>query len=1477
MAKAANLVLEIKDELIKQNTSMINQIISFSIKNKLIIGLLTIALIIGGIWSITKVPLDAVPDITNNQVQVITQAPNLGTEDIEQFVTYPVELAMANLPDVTEIRSISRFGLSVVTIVFEDDMGTYLPRQLVAEKLNEVKGEIPAGFGEPSMGPISTGLGEIYQYTLKVDSNHKGQYSPSELRTMQDWIVRRQMAMVPGVVEINAIGGHIKQYEVAVNPDELKAIGLTITDIYKALEKNNQNTGGAYIEKDHLANFIRGEGLARNLKEIENMLVKNVNGLPIRVKDVAKVQYGKAIRYGALTQDGEGEVVGGLVMMLKGANSNEVIESVKERMKEIQKSLPDGVIIEPLLDRSKLIAKTTGTVSNNLMEGALIVIFVLVFLLGNWRGGVIVASTIPLSLLFAFIMMNVFDVWANLMSLGAIDFGIIVDGAVIIVEGTVFLLHDKLLKKQTVTKEVRNEVAFTASSKMMNSAFFGQLIILIVFIPILALQGVEGKMFKPMALTFMFAMIGVMILCLTYVPMMSAWFIRVGNINKTSWGDRFVIWLENIYEPILGKALKQGKWVVGSAVLLLGFAVFTFSRMGGEFIPQLDEGDIAFHGILKPGSSLSETIATTTLIEKTVKEKFPEVQKIVSRIGVAEVPTDPMPMDLADIFVILAPKEEWVTTDSRDKLVGLMKEELEKIPGVNYEFTQPIEMRFNELLEGVREDVAIKLYGEDINVLATKAEEISKIIAGTAGIGDMKVEATTGLPQMTVKYNRNKLAQYGLHVTDMNMLVQSAFAGGKAGVIFEGEKRFDLVVRLDEEHRKSMDDLKNLYFSLDNGLQVPIKEIADINYQLGSMQISRDNTNRRTYVGINVRGRDIKTLVEEIQQKLDAKLDLPPGYYIRYGGAFENLERATNRLQLVVPIALGLIFLLIFFALKSVKQSLMIYIAIPLATIGGIFSLWLRDMPFSISAGVGFIVLFGVAVLNGLVLISAWNELKEEGVININERIRLGAKRRIRPILLTALTDVLGFLPMAVSSSAGAEVQQPLATVVIGGMITATLLTLFVLPILYHWVENRSSITPVPNVFTVMILIGGLTIFSTDSLNAQDSKKKAISSIEDAVTYGLSNNGFVQIAKTNIELQEQGKKAAFDLGKTDFAVQYGQYNSYERDFALSINQQISFPTVYSNQKNLAKEKSEGSKIQLTATENRLKRDIRESWFQLAYLKEKEKLLLYQDKIYERLLHAASIRYETEATSYLEKAAAETRVMEIKNQLNLIASDITIQENKLRVLLNDTVAVEFLPERLAERDMNNVYDSTKLVNNPLLAYTKKQIDIANAEKSAQSAKMLPNISVGYFNQSLIGSPTEGGSIATGSDRFSGIQAGISIPLFYGSYKADIKSAKLKRQIAETNANYYSIILQGKYEQKMQEVLKFKSSLNYYKEKAVPQADLVIANAQKSFENGAINYIEYFQNLNQSIQLKFNYLNTLNGYNQAIINIEHLIGQ
>ncbi len=1406
------------------------------------VALLTFALIGAGVWSMTKVPIDAVPDITNNQVQVITQAPNLGTEDIEQFVTYPVEVAMANLPGVTEIRSVSRFGLSLVTIVFEDNMGTYLPRQLVAEQLNEVKEEIPSGFGSPSMGPISTGLGEIYQYTLKVDAAHKGRYTPTDLRSMQDWIVSRQMAMVDGVVEINGIGGNIKQYEVAVNPNQLKAMGLTISDLIHALEMNNQNTGGAYIEKNHQANFIRGEGLARSIEDIESIPLETNTNIPITIKDIATVKIGSAVRYGALTQDGEGEVVGGLVMMLKGANSNDVVNNVKDRMEKIQKSLPEGIIIQPLLDRSKLIAETTETVSTNLIEGALIVIFVLVFLLGNWRGGLIVASTIPLSLLFAFILMNVFDVWANLMSLGAIDFGIIIDGAVIIVESTVFILHEKVLKKKEITAKVRNKVAKSSASKMMNSAFFGQLIILIVFIPILALEGVEGKMFKPMALTFMFAMIGVMLLCLTYVPMMSAWFLRVNKTNKLSWGDRIVAKVEDVYERSLGRALGKAKWIITTAVLFLGVSLFIFSRLGGEFIPQLDEGDIAFHAILKPGSSLSETIETTTKIEGIVKEKFPEVQKIVSRIGVAEVPTDPMPMDLADVFVILAPKSEWVTTSSKEELVEMMKEELEKVPGVNYEFTQPIEMRFNELLEGVREDIAIKLYGEDIETLASKANEISKIIEGTDGIGDMKVEATTGLPQMTVQYNRNKLAQYGVSISELNQVVEAAFAGGKAGVIFEGEKRFDLVVRLDQEHRKGIDDLKNLFISLSNDSQIPLKELANISYHSGPMQISRDNTNRRTYVGINVRGRDVKSLVTEIKEKLDAELELPSGYYIRYGGAFENLERATNRLKIVVPIALGLIFLLIFFALKSIKQTLMIYMAIPLAAIGGIISLWLRDMPFSISAGVGFIVLFGVAVLNGLVLISGWNELKEEGETNLNKRIRIGAKRRIRPILLTALTDILGFLPMAISTSAGAEVQQPLATVVIGGMISATLLTLFVLPLLYRWTEtreNRANLNVKPVLATVAVILG----LGTTSLYAQSDQKLTPITMEVAVQKALKEYPSVKARQLEIQNQQVLKKTSWDMGQTSLYTageEIGENEDGVRTLVGVQQQNIDLFGMSSKTK-LQKEKITLAEKFLDLNEIQLSLEVKKSYGKL--FAKKQLLDLYEalDSNFQEFERAAKIRYETEATSKLAYLSASNQAKQISNKKQQAYYDYQIAVQNLNSwFISDTLYTIDSKSNIA---VDELVLENNLAQHPILSIENQKVRLAEQSIKTAKANYYPTFNVQYGVQEV-----------GGESGFYQYQAGVNIPLFFNNEKAQVQSAKLNRNIAEHNLQQANLELKNQYLNALANYQKLKASWKYFETEALQLAKKQREATALAYKEGAIDYVAFLQNIKDAMQIE-----------------------
>ena len=1433
---------------------MINKIIDFSIRNKMIIGLLMIAWIGFGIWSMRQVPVDANPDITNNQVQVITQAPNLGTEDIEQFVTYTVEVAMSNLPQVKEIRSVSRFGLSVVTIVFEDKAGTYLPRQLVAEKLIEVQEEIPEGFGKPTMGPISTGLGEIYQYTLEVEDEYKNEYSSTDLRSFQDWIIRRQMSLVPGVVEVNAFGGKIKQYEVAVQPEELKAIGMSIAEVFSALQQNNQNTGGAYIEKNHQANFIRGEGLARNLDDIRQMVIKNENGIPIKIKDVAEVKIGNAVRYGALTKDGKGEAVGGMILMLKGANSNEVITRVKERMQQIEKSLPEGVHIQPFLDRSDLIAETTGTIKNNLIEGGLIVIFILVLLLGNWRGGLIVASTIPLALLFAFILMNVFDVWANLMSLGAIDFGIIVDGAVIIVESTVFFLYTYVKKKQVeITSENRNEITAKASKKMMNSAFFGQLIIMIVFIPILALEGVEGKMFRPMALTFIFAMIGAMILCLTYVPMISALFIRVPKKSKPSWGDKFVFWVERNYEKALQKSLSKGKWIIGSSILVLALAIFTFTKMGGEFIPQLDEGDIAFHVILKPGSSLSEMMETTTKVQKIIKANYPEAKSVISRIGVADVPTDPMPMDISDTFIILKPKSEWTSASTKEELIANIKEDISVIPGVSYEFTQPIEMRFNELLSGVREDVAIKLFGEDLQVLADKAKEMGKIIASVDGVADMKVEATTGLPQITVNYNRNKLAQYGLQINKLNTLIQTAFAGGKAGVIFEGEKRYDLVVRLAESERKNIQNVENLYVDLPNGNQIPLREVATISYQPGPMQISRDNTNRRTYVGINIRNRDVQSVVEDIQQKLDEEFKLPAGYYIRYGGAFENFERASNRLQTVVPIALVLIFILIYFALKSFAETLMIYLAIPMATIGGIFALWLRDMPFSISAGVGFIVLFGVAVLNGLVMINGLNELKEEGEKNLTNRILKGTKRRVRPIMLTAFTDVLGFLPMAISASSGAEVQRPLATVVIGGLITSTLLTLFILPILYQWIEKRKERQ---SKSFKNVAITGIVIFFFIPFNG-NAQEQPITEIGINEAVQLAEENYPLLKNKQLEInQQQAKKAnVLDLGTTKVYTSGEEINDNQGVYTwVNIGQQNIDLLGISAKKKLMNAEVKLAEEALSLSQLEIEREVKKAWTS-AY-SAKQKLQLYQrlDSIYSKFKTAVELNYEVEAISKLEFSSAKNQALQIAIKKEQAYDDYLIELQKLNLWLNSKNTLGVKDELILADDELIIEQS--LENHPALQVAEQKLETSTANYRAAKADLLPKFNVQYGIQEV-----------QNQSGFYTYQAGVSIPLFSGSEKTRVKTAQIQQQIAQNEADFIQQQLKTNYQQSLQGFMKWKKSKDFYLQEALPLAQEQQNGALLAYKEGAIDYTAFTQMLRNSIETELAAIEAINNYLNA----------
>ncbi|MEX1122021.1 MAG: CusA/CzcA family heavy metal efflux RND transporter, partial [Balneolales bacterium] len=1223
---------------------MIQNIIRYAVRNKLIIGLLMVAWIGWGAWSLTQLSIDAVPDITDNQVRVITTTPTLATQEVEQFVTYPVELAMANLPGVKEMRSVSKMGLSIVTIVFEDEMGTYQPRQLVSEQLETARDNIPSVFGSPSIAPITTGLGEIYQYSLVVDDEFKGQYDLSELRTIHDWIVRRQLSGIPGVVEINSTGGYVKQYEVGINPERLRAMNLTLADVMQALERNNRNAGGSYVEKGPEALFIRGEGLAQSLNDLENIVVDTQNKIPVLIRDVANVQYGHAVRYGAMTRNGEGEVVGGQVLMLKGENSDKVIENVKERIEAVQTSLPEGVRIEPFIDRTRLINKTTSTVTENLVLGALIVIFFLVLLLGNIRSGLIVASVIPLAMLFAIGMMNLFGISANLMSLGALDFGIIIDGAVIIVEFTAYLISSKKTELKSLKgRQLNNridELAEESGSRMMSSAFFGQLIILIVFVPILTLTGVEGKMFQPMAYTFGFAMIGAILLCLTYVPAASAYFLKPEGRGELKFSQDVMDFLTyRIYRPTIRTALRNKGLVIGSAVVLLIASLYIFSRMGGEFIPQLDEGDLAVHPITKPGTSLSRVIENNTKMEKMLLEEFPEVVQVVSRTGTGEIPTDPMSLEMSDMFIILKDKEEWESADTKEELIEKIRATMTTLPGIDLAFSQPIEMRFNELMTGIREDIAIKIYGDNLDLLAELGAESREIIEGISGVADINLEQITGLPQLKIKYNRAQMARYGVEIETVNTLIQSAYAGGKAGVIYEGERRFDLVVRLDTPYVNDLESVRNLYAVAYDGDQIPLEELADIRYEDGPAQIARDNTRRRIVIGVNAGNRDVQTLVEEIRENLESELDLPAGYNITYGGQFENLQRAQSRLLFAVPLSLALIFVLLYFSLKSMKYSLLVFSAIPLATIGGVFALWIRGLPFSISAGVGFIVLFGIAVLNGIILISFFKELKNAGINDVNRQILMGTQQRLRPVLLTAATDLFGFMPMALSTAAGAEVQRPLATVVIGGLITATLLTLVVLPVLYSLVENYQARWKPSKVAGIVMLLCIISLPAFAQNTASDSLRL---SQEEAVQRALERYPDIRAADLAVDRELALSKTAFEPSPTRLYISEEEVGGGSSGIeSFGIQQEFEFPLKSIRKAQMGRARTDRAEAKRNLTRTQFKREVRLAWQQWSYRLEVVKVRQRITETFRTFERAARLRYETGETDQLEHLSAES--------------------------------------------------------------------------------------------------------------------------------------------------------------------------------------------------------------------------------------------
>ncbi|MFD2551248.1 CusA/CzcA family heavy metal efflux RND transporter [Bizionia sediminis] len=1432
---------------------MLQNIIKFSLQNKLIILLGALAIVGFGIVSLTQISIGAVPDITNNQVQVITTSRNLATQDVEQFITYPVELEMANLPGVQEIRSVSKFGLSVVTIVFDDALGTYLPRQLIAEKIKSASEKIPEGFGTPEMGPITTGLGEIYQYILDVKPEYKNQYTITDLRTIQDWVVKRQLSGIPGVVEVNTWGGFLKQYEVAINPKKLTAMNMPISAIYEALEKNNSVAGGGYIEKTNKAYFIRGEGLITNLEDIENIVVKN-DGAPVYIKDVAQVGFGHATRFGAITGNGEGEKVLGQIMMLKGGNSKKIIDAVKARVANIQKTLPEGVYINGFLERSELIDKTTFTVAENLILGSLIVIFVVVLLLGNWRSGLVVASVIPLSLLFAISLMNIFGVDANLMSLGAIDFGIIIDGAVIIVEFIAFQITAQSAKLKTVSKAAIDSITLKSASKMMNSAIFGQLIILIVFIPILSLSGIEGKMFKPMAMTFSFALIGAMILCVTYVPVASSLFLKPTSPSPKNISVKLMSWLTAAYQPVINWALHSKRLVIGTAVLLLLISGFIFSRMGGEFVPTLDEGDFVIQPVLKTGTSLSKTIEITTKIERILLDNFPEVAQVVSRIGAAEVPTDPMSMEESDVIIKLNPIKTWVSASNKDELAEKFKEALAVIPNMEIEFTQPIEMRFNELITGVRADVAIKIFGDDLAVLATTADAIKTAINDVEGASDIIVEKVEGLPQMSVNYNRSKIARYGLHIADLNKIVSMGFAGDVVGQIFEGEKRFDLAIRLDEQHRQNISDLQNLYVDLPSGGKIPLHEVATISYTTGPAQISRDDTKRRIVIGVNVRNRDLQSVVTDIQTRITNQVPLPVGYTITYGGQFENLQSAKDRLLVAVPVALILIFVLLYFAFNSVTDALMVYSAIPLAAVGGILLLWLRDLPFSISAGVGFIALFGIAVLNGIVLIEHLKDLKNQGITDIETRIKRGTTERLRPVLLTASAAALGFLPMAVSTNAGAEVQRPLATVVIGGLVTATILTLVVLPVLYAWIEEKRTIKMKKTPFiTVIILLLSWSGFSQQPpLNAQQVWQLA-----------LANNAQLKAAGLQLDEVDARIAGAFSFDKTTIYYTFDENNLAINNEPLKIfgvSQDFQFPTRYFAEKRVNKAaytlKDSENNIELL----KLKRSVYASFYTLSYAKNKVKTYQYLDSLYSKFTAHAKRRFELGESNYLEMITAVSKSKQMETRFLQAQQAVLIATEQLKKLVQ-TDSLHTLNTPLEKLTLTALVPSEE---NPGLRYFKDSKNYYKALHSKEKQALLPDISAEYFV----------GSNSTLNSNIQGYQIGLKIPLFFSGNTARIKASKIAEAAVSMQEADYKTKLKGEYQRLLAQLEQHQAAITYYETQGKQLQEAIIKTANRSFQEGEIDFFQYIQSVETAKDMEMDYLTQLNNYNQTIITLNNL---
>ncbi len=1449
---------------------MLDAIIRFSTRNKLIIGLFILVLIGYGSYQFTKLPIDAVPDITDNQVQIITVAPSLGAPDIERLVTFPIEQATSNIPGLLKIRSFSRFGLSLITIVFEDDIDIYWARQQVSERLQLAQQQIPAGIGSPELAPVTTGLGEIYQYVIRPKPGYETTYGAQELRTIQDWVVRRQLIGVRGVADVSSFGGKVKQYEVAIDPNKLNSFGVTISEVFTALEKNNENTGGAYIEKSSTVLYIRAEGLIGNLDDINNIVVKNLaDGTPLLISAVAEVRIGNATRYGALTYNDEGEVVGAVVMMLKGDNSSLVIRDVKDKIEQIKKTLPEGVEIEPFLDRTKMVNSAIKTVSTNLLEGALIVIFILVLFLGNFRAGLIVASVIPLSLLFAVIMMNMFGVSGNLMSLGALDFGLIVDGAVIIVEAIMFSLYHKKSKElaMQINQEKMDSEVNTSASRMMSSAVFGQIIILIVYLPIFTLQGIEGKMFKPMAQTVAFALLGAFILSLTYIPMISALVLKKTFSHKKNISDRMMDFFVRVHQKFLLKVVNFPKVVIGASLGLLVAAYFVLINMGGEFIPELPEGDFAVETRVLTGSNLTTSSKAIMDAAHILLAKFPEIEKIVGKTGSGEIPTDPMPMEASDMMIILKDKSEWTSAQTWDELSEKMGHALQDVPGVTFSFQYPVAMRFNELMTGAKQDIVCKIYGENLDTLSKYSKILGDIAGQVDGAQDIYVEPLDGLPQLIIIYKRNLIAQYGLNIQDVNKVVNTALAGQTSGLVFEDEKRFDLVVRLAGEKRQNLEDVQNLLIPTPGGAQIALHQIADVSIKESVNQIQREDAKRRIIVGFNVNDRDIQSTVNDLQIQVEKKMKLPAGYSVSYGGTFENLVAAKKRLSLAVPISLALIFLLLYFAFGSIKQGVLIYSAIPLSAIGGVLFLALRGMPFSISAGIGFIALFGVAVLNGIVLIAEFNRIKSSGITDTKEIVTQGTRNRLRPVLMTAFVASLGFLPMALSNGSGAEVQRPLATVVIGGLLFATFLTLFVLPVLYMLFEKGINTNKNKTSSVVALLLLSLSLVAPKNAEAQTPIN-----LQSAIDTAMKNNLAVKNAQLQAEYEQKLIASAVEIPATTISGEYGQINSAFMDSKIGVVQSLSFPLVYVRQKKLQEENHTKSVLNAELQKAELKKQVSEVFYTLVYLEQKLKLLKASDSTFSNFLEKSNARFVSGETNILEKVTAETQKGQIAIQLNQVQTDISILQLQFQLLLNSKTVL--VPQVASPKMSFSLgYDSTAIASHPSLQIMRQQHEISKANTMLEKSKLYPNLFFGYYNMSIQGTGADN-VLYPKSTRFGSYQIGIDVPLFFGSQKAKINAS---RTIETISANSYQLGIQTIESEYDAAYLRYQAqvqTVRYFEESALKNAALIRQTANQQFTTGDIDYLQWTMLMNNATTIESNYTDQVNELNQTIILLNYL---